>query len=121
MVIFTKKDLFATALERVPLGQCFGRDVAGWEGPQYWEGPDMPGYADAEDDEKEVRAAKREECVNEAAAFIEQVFRSKSKSDKSFHVLTVNATDAENVKDLLWNVNTMVIRNNLQKSSLMVE
>ena len=121
ILFFNKVDLFDKQIMEFPLGVCFGKDVSAWKGP-YWEGPDIAKPEGAGDDWEPLTDAEATAARDAALEFIQEIFLEKDEvPNRRIYKHVTCATNADNVKDVFWDVQNIVIKANLIKSGLMTQ
>jgi len=104
------------SLKITPLGVCFTKEM-GWDEPEQWNGPD---YVCVPDD-KEKDAESFFIGYEAALTFIKDVFVNRNEVETRIVFTHVTmATDQENVKEVFWDVQNIVVRSNLKKGGLII-
>jgi len=116
ILFMNKKDLFMEALRVAPLSVCFTKE-RGWDEPEQWTGPDYVCLTDDKEKDNENFLL----CYEEAIKFIQNVFVTRNEVEtRSVFCHITMATDQDNVKEVFWDVQNIVIRSNLKRGGLIV-
>jgi len=115
ILFLNKRDLFADQLKIVPLTVCFSEE-AGWKEEQ-WQGTN---YRRIENDTK-ADVEHFQKCYSEAVEFVQSLFVNRNTAENRVLFCHVTcATDRENVKSVVCDVQSIVIRSNLKRGGLIV-
>eukprot|EP01084_Bolivina_argentea_P023506 43851_1 len=114
ILLLNKNDLFRQKLmDQIPLSVCFNDNV-GWKGEQ-WQDHDYKPIVGDEVADKE----RFETCYQDAIKFITDVFvRCNQFSHRVVFCHVTCATDQDLMKKLWWDIQNIVIRQNLRAGGL---
>jgi len=123
ILFFNKSDLFAKDIRNGhSLSICFGEDAFGWKGPQFWTTEMKENYDfDAKNPKaKEPNSQYFQTCFERALAFVKNQYHQRNANEsRAIYTHTTCAVDKNNIENVFWNVQEIVIKADLRKHNFL--